>query len=246
MGNRIAAIDNDTQDPIVDGLREEAQLLYRYLQQLSEDVYSYVINNPGKVTLYVVGTALVCVVGGAAYYLYMNPAAVAAIKAAIAAGCTKISTTFMAAWKLLRNQIRLHPRMTVAMLAVAAPSAVLYQSWRREKARQINEMILNTPEEIARRINEDELLGLYTCPLALVPSMRPVRVEQGNLVWYFDQDLLLSFYDACVAQRRVPYNPLTMLPLPFASRADIVVDQEAVRIIQNRIAALQQNNAAVN
>jgi len=63
----------------------------------------------------------------------------------------------------------------------------------------------------------------------------PILVREGQHIWYFDQELITSWYDLCVSSGRAPYNPLTRTLLPFQSRDDIVVDRAAKKFIESRL-----------
>jgi hypothetical protein len=232
---------NSNEPAIPESFQPNSPMMYLdSLKQLPANIYSYLVNNPGRATIYVVGTVIICFVCGGVYVVYANPALQISTKAGILSCSTAISTSIANTWTCLRETIAIYPYTTAAIGAAVmmTPTTCLFQSWRRQQADAINANMLNIPHELALRIHDDDVLGKYICPLALVPSMKPVKVQQGGLVWYFDQDLLLSWYDRCRSAGRVPYNPLTMQPLSFTTREDIAIDEDALRTISKRMAVL--------
>lgn len=239
-----ANIPIDSNDELIpESMRDQAVAFLDSLKQLPESVYQYITNNPRKATFIVLGTMIVCVVCGGVYVLYMNPAYISATQEGIFSCSRAIATSISNGWSFLKELAIVNPYKASVLgvaVVVTPPICCLFQTWRKQQADVISSKLLSNTQEMALRIHNDEVLSNYSCPLALVPSNNPVRVQEGKLVWYFDQELLRSWYDHCRSKGRTPYNPLTMQPLPFDSGEAIIVDEEARRVITERMIELSR------
>lgn len=208
------------------------------LSHLPTHTYKYIYENRRAVVVIAVGTAIVCITCGGVYVI---------MTAAAAGGAVTVTAASQSLVSWIGSCVgQLNPYcLTAGSVAIISGISIpcLYRSWRMANAERIDRRLLEIPQEMAERMKEDDLLNQYTCPLALVPSDNPIKIQEGSHVWYFDQELITSWYDRCVSARRTPYNPLTMHPLPFQKREDIFVDETARLVIRERLSMHQRTSA---
>mmetsp|Transcript_17138 Transcript_17138/g.15470 ORF Transcript_17138/g.15470 Transcript_17138/m.15470 type:complete len:241 (+) Transcript_17138:84-806(+) len=197
-------------------------------QNLSSNVMKFIQDNRGSILAVVSTTAVVAIIVGSAYYLVPI-----GFYTTVGVGVKSVaSQIYLLMIKFGSFIVANGPTVaTVGGTVGVAASMLYFKQWRNEQLERALQRLTDNEVEYAVRLRSDESLEKYICPLLLEPSDFPVKIQEGNHVWYFDQELLLNWYDISKAKGFLLLNPLSKRVLPFLTRDSIVVDAAAREFI---------------
>jgi len=206
--------------------------ILEYLEGIPGWLFEKMRENPVTVSIVIVGTTIVCVCFGT-YCWY--PQTFAAVITFGRFAISKCVTGFNKLTAFLFHTVLGKSIVGGSVLLLTAVQ--LYASWRVENAPEIDRSVKDSyPDERLLEVilnHEDEVLINYECPITLSVSRNPVRIQEGQRVHYYDQFWLKKHASKSFT------SPYTKLKLPFKEIDDIVVDEEAKRIIEERLAIIE-------
>lgn len=212
-----------------------------YLENVSKAILDYCTANWKQLTIIVIGGATVYILCGELYVLAASKSIVWKYLPSWAPKAILLTGDFIYLFQrfILGSAIA---TTGVGVAYYAFSSQALYRKWRASD--DTNRAILkeNERNNFAREVLENNLdLQQYSCPICLVIPTDPVRVVEGDNVYYFSKFQLVGWMRACRRSNLPITNPLSRQLLPFQHEDEVVVDPDASIAIDSVVQTAKAN-----